>query len=64
MIKAVMKANPDILLKFGPNGKKFMSTLIKKQGTYSIHSDLQTSAFDDIYSDVRRAVLRLKRALG
>ena len=34
MIKAIMKANPDILLRFGPNGMKFMSVLLRKPGKY------------------------------
>jgi len=53
MIKAVMKANPDFLLKFGPNGKKFMSTLLKKQGTYSYwFTNINPSTLDDIYNDL------------
>ena len=34
MIKAIMKANPDILLHFGPNGMKFVSELLRKPGKY------------------------------
>jgi len=35
MIKAILKANPDILLKFGPNGMKFVSSLLKQPGNNS-----------------------------
>jgi hypothetical protein len=32
MIKAILKANPDLLLRFGPKGMKFMSELLRKPG--------------------------------
>jgi hypothetical protein len=45
MVKAVLKANPDILIRFGPRGRKFMSTLLKNPG----QCEMTAQAFLDVY---------------
>jgi hypothetical protein len=32
MVKAILKAYPDILVRFGPKGMKFPSSLLQKPG--------------------------------